>query len=168
MRCLVLFGLALLSGSCSESGDAATRDAGLGTGGSAGGDSGGGASGAAGSGGVAGSGAASGSGGGAGDGGVTCPPDFMAADGEPCPVDGQVCGGPCTNPCEFCSTLTCQGGTWSWMEAFPAPCDGEAGATCTQDYDCLPSLRCCYPCGIPGCTNQCTAPEDGGGCPMYP
>lgn len=34
------------------------------------------------------------------------------------------------------------------------------GSVCTQDADCANGLLCCYPCGIPGCENQCTVPVD--------
>jgi hypothetical protein len=37
---------------------------------------------------------------------------------------------------------------------------------------CEPGLVCCYPCGVPGCTNQCMEPcydsWCSGGCPLYP
>ena len=32
------------------------------------------------------------------------------------------------------------------------------GAVCTEDSQCAGGLLCCYPCGIPGCENQCTVP----------
>lgn len=41
------------------------------------------------------------------------------------------------------------------------------GASCTSDDACEAGLRCCYPCGIPGCTNVCTA-APGGECPLIP
>jgi hypothetical protein len=43
-----------------------------------------------------------------------------------------------------------------------------AGAHCSSDSDCGPGLLCCYPCGIPGCTNQCMAPASDGKCPLFP
>jgi hypothetical protein len=42
------------------------------------------------------------------------------------------------------------------------------GGGCSTDADCGPGLLCCYPCGVPGCTNQCTAPAADGHCPLIP
>jgi hypothetical protein len=44
----------------------------------------------------------------------------------------------------------------------------DAGGACTSDVECTPGTKCCYPCGIPGCTNQCIAVPAGGSCPLYP
>ena len=34
---------------------------------------------------------------------------------------------------------------------------------------CAPGLRCCYPCGIPGCENKCIKPDPGTNmCPLFP
>ena len=39
---------------------------------------------------------------------------------------------------------------------------------------CAPGLACCYPCGIPGCSNRCQTPCPAGspgcfnGCPLVP
>lgn len=43
-----------------------------------------------------------------------------------------------------------------------------AGKPCSTDQECAAGLKCCYPCGIPGCQNQCTVPDASGACPMYP
>lgn len=67
---------------------------------------------------------------GASDSGLpACPTDLFAADGTPCPVDGQTCGDCPGDPCGFCNQLHCMSGTWSRIEAFPAPCHdcGSAG-----------------------------------------
>ena len=109
-----------------------------------------------------------------------CPDDFMSADGDPCLVEGQVCGGGCTDPCSFCNTLTCQDGTWIWMEIFPDPaceqCPAEApigeegchaGLHCEWGEECCcgechPSLVCdCVDGGMWGCyyTDACMIPE---------
>ncbi len=45
---------------------------------------------------------------------------------------------------------------------------GGVGESCTLDAECSAGLKCCYPCGVPGCSNQCTAPMPDGQCPMYP
>lgn len=46
--------------------------------------------------------------------------------------------------------------------------DGEVGSACTFDDECNTGLKCCYPCGIPGCENQCTVPDGTGECPAFP
>lgn len=46
--------------------------------------------------------------------------------------------------------------------------DAGAGAACTGDNDCVMGLKCCYPCGIPGCQNQCMQPGRNGQCPAFP
>jgi hypothetical protein len=76
-----------------------------------------------------------------------------------CGCDGKVycnaCGanamGVDTDP-----TATCNAG------------DAGAGTTCQSDNECQPGLKCCYPCGIPGCQDQCMAPDANGQCPMFP
>jgi hypothetical protein len=37
-----------------------------------------------------------------------------------------------------------------------------------MDSECAPGLKCCYPCGTPGCTNKCIKPLTSGTCPLYP
>jgi hypothetical protein len=44
----------------------------------------------------------------------------------------------------------------------------DAGGACTSDSQCAGGLKCCYPCGVAGCTNQCITPTAGGTCPLYP
>jgi len=46
--------------------------------------------------------------------------------------------------------------------------DGGVGAACTGDTDCTTGLKCCYPCGIPGCQNLCMVPGKNGQCPLIP
>jgi hypothetical protein len=70
----------------------------------------------------------------------------MAADGEPCPVEGQKCGGGCIDPCQFCNFLDCTGGTWHWMEAFPDPNCGDTGPDVPDTPDCGPGLKVSCPC----------------------
>ena len=41
------------------------------------------------------------------------------------------------------------------------------GSVCTENEQCASGLLCCYPCGIPGCENQCTVPADES-CPVFP
>lgn len=76
----------------------------------------------------------------AGDGGVVdaggaCPSDPAAAENTPCANEGQSCG-ECTDPCDFCNILRCEGGVWTRLEAHPPP-----PGTCTA-FDCGPDLRC--------------------------
>ncbi len=44
----------------------------------------------------------------------------------------------------------------------------DAGAACTTDTQCPLGFKCCYPCGVAGCTNSCITPQANGTCPMYP
>ena len=64
------------------------------------------------------------------DGAPACPADIGGAVDTACSVDGQYCGGEvCTDPCQFCNLIHCEGGFWRMMEAFPQTCfpcgDGE-------------------------------------------
>lgn len=120
-----------------------------------------------------------------------CPDDYFTADGTPCSDEGKTCSDPCTDPCQFCNSLTCENGRWVWREAFPMPCtdggdasdaadeagdagdaevrgDSGAGAKCTTDTECQQGLECCYPCGVQGCDFECMAPAANGECPMFP
>jgi hypothetical protein len=45
---------------------------------------------------------------------------------------------------------------------------GDVGAPCGTVMDCNTGLLCCYPCGQPGCTNECMDPDPNGSCPMFP
>jgi len=53
-----------------------------------------------------------------------CPVDFLEADGEPCPAEGQFCSDGGTGPCEFGNALECRDGHWVWSESFPGSCGG--------------------------------------------
>lgn len=91
-----------------------------------------------------------------------CPTDFLAADGLACSVEGRVCGGPCTDPCQFCNVLMCEGGHWTWMEAFPDPNCGDAVAEPAEVADTAPipevaevgdvgEVDASDPCALVGC-----------------
>ena len=78
-----------------------------------------------------------------------------------------VCGTACDAPCGCCpcgdgsemGSYVCQGGCWAPRGT------GASGSACAITSECGSGLSCCYPCGIPGCTNQCTptcAPGDPG------
>jgi hypothetical protein len=46
--------------------------------------------------------------------------------------------------------------------------DGGQNAPCQDDNQCQAGLKCCYPCGIPGCMNACIPPTAAGRCPLFP
>jgi hypothetical protein len=46
--------------------------------------------------------------------------------------------------------------------------DGGVGKACAGDAECPGGLKCCYPCGMPGCQNECMPPMPDGSCPAYP
>mgnify|MGYP000054676207 CR=1 FL=1 len=48
--------------------------------------------------------------------------DPFPEEGQPCPEDGEYCGGGCEDQCQFCNILMCSEGTWHRLEAPPAPC----------------------------------------------
>jgi len=60
-----------------------------------------------------------------GDGGSSC---ASAVEGASCSMEGQSCGGPCSDPCQFCNILRCSGGRWTRLEIFPRPCDDGGAA----------------------------------------
>ncbi len=92
------------------------------------------------------------------------------------------CGGPCSLPCMTDAGASSASPDTGEADAggVDAPTDasdvvyGQVGAVCGQDGSppCDPELVCCYPCGIPGCQNQCTVPCTGvecvGGCMAVP
>lgn len=55
-----------------------------------------------------------------GDAGESC---ASAVEGAACSMEGQRCGGPCTDPCRFCNIFHCTSGRWTRMEIFPRPCE---------------------------------------------
>lgn len=72
-----------------------------------------------------------------------CPLDYFAADGTPCATEDRLCGGGCTDPCQFCNMLRCEGGKWNWLEAFPDPnCRDSGGEDIADDSadDVVPDL----------------------------
>lgn len=106
-------------------GSAGGAGAGIGGANNNGGRAGGGAAGTS-SGGTAGQGAG-GAGGGGGATGSSCD---LATNGAPCSQEGQTCGGPCPDACQFCHLTRCSGGHWQDAEAFPAPCFSCGDKTC--------------------------------------
>ncbi len=71
-----------------------------------------------------------------------CPADPTAAEGTACPVEGQSCGECPADPCGHCNVLVCIGGTWSNLEAYPAPCHecGDAGLCTSLNEYCEQTL----------------------------
>jgi hypothetical protein len=122
--------------------------------------------------------------GGATDGGApTCPSSIE--EGTACELEGQSCGGPCTDVCSFCNVAVCEGGVWTRLEVFPAPCfDCGEALRCQQDveycevftggaapgfvsYDCVPAPAACEgeaSCAcidVPGGAGACNDSGDG-------
>jgi len=99
-----------------------------------------------------------------------CPPS-QPNNGDACAESCLVeqCGyGTCpdgTGPAAF---ATCAGGSWSISDVCPQDAGAGGiplGGVCGADADgglCQAGLVCCYPCGIPGCMDQCTTPCTGG------
>jgi hypothetical protein len=175
---------ALILAACGSSTSGGGQDGGAGD--AAGGSSGGSGSGSGGSSGSSSSGGSSG----ADASGGPCTTDAQCGSGSLCgfPVaDGCSANGSC-----FATTgVTCQ------VYMAGCACDGtevnlvcnglpngyaskpilhsgtcqsgpEAGAACAMDSDCSAGLKCCYPCGIPGCHNECLQPAANGMCPLFP
>ncbi|MCA9611829.1 MAG: hypothetical protein H6721_11950 [Sandaracinus sp.] len=69
------------------------------------------------------------------DAGATCPSSIEID--TPCSSEGLTCGGPCTDACQFCNLAVCDGGVWTQLEAFPAPCFdcGDEGERCIQETE---------------------------------
>jgi hypothetical protein len=84
-----------------------------------------------------------------------CPADYMGADGTPCQKLGQVCGGDCEGPCQFCNALICEESGWVWMEAFPDPaCQCPSEPLSAEGERCVTEGQICSePCADPcvGC-----------------
>lgn len=52
------------------------------------------------------------------------PDDPLPREGSPCEHEGDSCGGPCADPCQFCNIMQCTEGTWQHLEVFPNECLG--------------------------------------------
>jgi hypothetical protein len=59
------------------------------------------------------------------DGGSSC---ATAVEGAACSMEGQSCGGPCSDPCQFCNIFRCSSGRWTRLEIFPMPCNDGGSA----------------------------------------
>lgn len=49
----------------------------------------------------------------------------------------------------------------------PSVTSAQTGILCDNNSQCPAGTLCCYPCGIPGCHDECIAPLNGH-CPHYP
>jgi hypothetical protein len=86
---------------------------------------------------------------------------------DACPEDCPgVCGCDRQRYCNVCSANMVGVDTSNGTECSTG--DGGAGTLCGSDFECAPGLKCCYPCGIPGCENQCMTPAPDGHCPLFP
>jgi hypothetical protein len=89
----------------------------------------------------------------------------------PCVVGVDCCRNECTcdaNGKVRCS-LACDANLGSGGACGKPDAGGAgAGSLCESDSECAPGLKCCYPCGIPDCQNQCMAPMRNGMCPLFP
>jgi hypothetical protein len=119
-------------------------------------------------------------------------PNYVCADGVTLAGPGaciQEADGRChweIKQCSPCDSVSCQAGHHCEVVAQSAlneaaPRDvgvcyadglGGAGDLCDGEHGCEGDLLCCYPGGIPGLRNRCTAPLAGawrrGRCPLYP
>lgn len=86
-----------------------------------------------------------------------------------CAPRPQACPPVCPGACGCDGQFYC-----SECDAAAKGVDITGGTECfaskprSNDDDCQPGLKCCYPCGIPGCTKQCVEPTPQGVCPQYP
>jgi hypothetical protein len=84
----------------------------------------------------------------------------LPADDPDPPCNGQMIQcieDPCDGKAPICSN------GWCTVDG------GAAGTQCLDDTECADGLKCCYPCGVPDCFNQCMEPDMmTGDCPMFP
>jgi hypothetical protein len=115
--------------------------------------------------------------------GTPCDADEFCDYGGGCAMDDasgvckkrpQGCTADCPGACGCDGKFYCNGcaAHATGMDTDPTatcnPGDAGAGTACQSDNECQPGLKCCYPCGIPGCQNSCMAPDPSGQCPMFP
>jgi hypothetical protein len=149
------------AGGASSSGVSSSGSSGASSGTGSGGSSG--TSNGSSSGGNASSSGASGGGGSSGATGCQTAADCHGALPQICQV--------CSNGSNGCAHFECTGGVCTIAYCAATASDaGPAtdGGACTSDTDCTTGLKCCYPCGVQGCTNKCITPLAGNTCPHYP
>ncbi len=91
-----------------------------------------------------------------------------------CKKKPQGCTADCPGVCGcdgkfYCNT--CSANAVGMDTGTSAACmvdGGGVGQSCTLDTECNAGLKCCYPCGMPDCSNQCMAPMPNGQCPVFP
>jgi hypothetical protein len=54
--------------------------------------------------------------------------------GTACSPEGLSCGGPCSDPCQFCNIIRCEKGKWQRLEAHPDPSCRDAGTPTLDAY----------------------------------
>ncbi len=112
---------------------------------------------------------------------VTCPGGATLNDGQQMALGGGVnihdmygdgCGylssGGESAPQACCYPVRDASADGATADAAATHGDAGAGSECTMSSECADGLLCCYPCGIPGCTNRCTAVAPGESCPLLP
>jgi hypothetical protein len=73
-------------------------------------------------------------------------------------LGGAVCG---------CDNNTYANDCLSLVAGVSVQKTGSCDGACVTNADCAAGTLCCYPCGIPGCKNQCLTPMNGM-CPLFP
>jgi hypothetical protein len=95
--------------------------------------------------------------------GCDCGAGKSFVEGQGC-VGDPACGGAVGEPCDPFDSRCAPG--LICLERGPESFCSEPG--CAGDDECAPGLKCCYPCGIQGCVNQCIQPDANGECPLFP
>ncbi len=76
--------------------------------------------------------------------------------------------GTAARPCPAASVALLQA-VYAFEQALLlSPSTSFESSVCQIDRQCPTGLKCCYPCGIPGCQNRCMAPDPNGECPAFP
>lgn len=100
---------------------------------------------------------------------------YCGGDDSPghCVKKPGACDASCPGVCGcdgkfYCNECMAQSAGTDGSQSTSCMGDGGVGTTCGSDGECAPGLKCCYPCGIPGCQNQCTQPGSDGQCIPVP
>jgi len=105
--------------------------------------------------------------------------DFPDGCGYPdalgvCKKRPEGCTADCPGVCGcdgkfYCNVCSANGlGIDTSNDTSCSPGDAGSGSSCGSDFECQAGLKCCYPCGIPGCQNQCMKADSSGQCPAFP
>jgi len=76
--------------------------------------------------------------------------------------------GTATEPCPAASLALLQAALAFEQALLTNPQTSRESSVCQEDLQCPFGLKCCYPCGIPGCENRCSPPDQNGNCPAFP